>query len=71
MEPTSEQIITAWYYELAQAKLPDGTYIQWAKCLSFTKPFVPAEAIRNIKLLVSIPDITITEEPADAASTNP
>lgn len=38
----------AWYYELARSKREDGNYIEFAQCLSFSKPNVPEGSIRAL-----------------------
>lgn len=53
MEPVEAPV--AWYYELAGYRREDGVYIHHAACLSFNKPNVPPESIRNLTPLYKRP----------------
>lgn len=57
----SAQKPLAYYYELSTYKTSDGKYVNFAMCLSFEKPNVPEESIRNLKPL-------FTKEQFDALS---
>jgi hypothetical protein len=43
----------AWYYELAKSVTTDGIYSGWYHCLTFEKPQVPDQSIRNLTPLYS------------------
>lgn len=43
----------AWYYELAGYLDENGKYILFNRCLSFNRPDVPEDSIRNLTPLYS------------------
>ena len=61
MEPDETPV--AWYYEMARGISSDGIYSLWAQYLSFTKPNVEPEGIRNLTPLYSKEPITKEPKP--------
>lgn len=59
---SEEEKPVAWYYELANYKDAEGRYINWSMHLSFEKPNVATESVRNLMPLYArspVPPVNI------------